>query len=175
MVAISLTVTTTMSDLRIVEADIEPELQDAFREVLRQAPQAVDIGHLVALCFEAGVRAERDRADRGSAKGLTKAAQDVLAERQRQIQQEGWTPAHDDDEHDTGALADAASCYAREAGRFTRGLTSSFPPPAGWPWGDSDWKPTDARGNLIKAGALILAEVERRDRRAGNADVGGTS
>jgi len=38
---------------------------------------------------------------------MTKAALDVLAERRRQIEAEGWTPEHDD-EHDAGALALAA-------------------------------------------------------------------
>ena len=35
----------------------------------------------------------------------------IAAERQRQVDVEGWTPAHDD-EHDEGELAIAAACYA---------------------------------------------------------------
>lgn len=42
---------------------------------------------------------------------LTQAALDVLAERRRQIEAEGWTPEHDD-EHSNGELSDAAGCYA---------------------------------------------------------------
>src|SRR5690606_333611 len=38
------------------------------------------------------------------------AARDVLAERRRQIEAEGWTPGHDD-KHAEG-LACAAACYA---------------------------------------------------------------
>jgi hypothetical protein len=43
--------------------------------------------------------------------GLTPVAQDVLAERQRQISEEGWTPEHDD-QHDGGEMAAAAGTYA---------------------------------------------------------------
>lgn len=90
---------------------------------------------------------------------LGEAGRDVLAERQRQIEKEGWTPEHDD-EHSNGELADAAACYA--------GTLSSrwVTPPTGWPWGEKWWKPsTDRRRMLIKAGALILAEIERLNRK----------
>ena len=89
---------------------------------------------------------------------LTKAAQDVLAERQRQIEKEGWTPEHDDDHWD-GELADAAACYA-----FSSSLLNSDEPPRHWPWRRESWKPCDRRRMLVKAGALILAEIERLDR-----------
>lgn len=82
----------------------------------------------------------------------------IAAERQRQIEVEGWTPEHDD-EHDDGALANAAACYA--VGDDLR----RFDGPDGiWPWKASWWKPADRRRNLVKAGALIVAEIERLDR-----------
>ena len=86
------------------------------------------------------------------------AARDVLAERERQKTAEGWTPEHDD-QHVNAELARAAACYAMTAsyGRFT--------PPKIWPWEAHWWKPSQSqRGDLIKAGALILAEIERLDR-----------
>jgi hypothetical protein len=89
---------------------------------------------------------------------LTKAAQDVLAERQRQIDKEGWTPAHDD-AHGGGEMASAAAVYAlRASGHFESGV------PTYWPWDFADYKPKDNRSNLIRAGALVLAEIERLDR-----------
>lgn len=88
---------------------------------------------------------------------LTKAAQDVLAERQRQISTEGWSTAHDD-EHRAGELALAAGKYASAAAGWAS---------AGqWPWEQEWWKPGTARRMLVKAGALILAEIERLDRAA---------
>lgn len=87
---------------------------------------------------------------------LTQAARDVLAERQRQISAEGWNPEHDD-EHDDGSLCMAAVCYAE--GDHDDDLL-----PANWPWARKWWKPRDRRRNLVKAGALILAEIERLDR-----------
>jgi hypothetical protein len=38
-------------------------------------------------------------------------------------------------------------------------------PPSCWPT-DWRWNPADPRRNLVKAGALILAEIERIDRAA---------
>jgi hypothetical protein len=41
--------------------------------------------------------------------------------------------------------------------------------PDGWPWAPELWKPANARRDLVKAGALILAEIERLDRLTPNA------
>jgi hypothetical protein len=95
---------------------------------------------------------------------LTKAAQDVLAERQRQISVEGWHPDHDDG-HNHGEMALAAGKYAGAAGGWTSLV--------GWPWAPEWWKPGTPRRMLVKAGALILAEIERLDRAAGSADGSG--
>jgi hypothetical protein len=94
---------------------------------------------------------------------MTQAARDVLAERQRQVETEGWTPAHDD-QHDDGDLARAAACYAKRSARLYRGIVDLEPPPGDWPWEGRWWKPKDARRDLVRAGALILAEIERLDR-----------
>lgn len=86
------------------------------------------------------------------------AASAVLAERARQINAEGWTPEHDD-QYSNGELAVAAGCYAPYN-------TQASMCPAEWPWDSSWWKPTTRRRALEKAGALILAEIERLDRAA---------
>ena len=86
------------------------------------------------------------------------AARDVLAERRRQIDVEGWTPEHDD-QHSNGEMARAASCYITDKERAHIPTT-----PMKWPWSDAWWKPDGYRRNLVKAGALILAEIERLDR-----------
>lgn len=103
----------------------------------------------------------------------TRAWEDVLAERRRQTSSEGWTTEHDD-QHSAGELAKAAACYAagttferdlsaeeRRALRTKKTKTEGL-----WPWDRSWWKPADRRRNLVKAGALILAEIERLDRAA---------
>lgn len=89
----------------------------------------------------------------------SKAAVDVLAERLRQVEVEGWTPEHDD-EHGRGDLICAAYCYAK----YANWPAFKDTPPIDWPWDARSWKPGDARRNLVKAGALILAEIERLDR-----------
>lgn len=106
---------------------------------------------------------QADRQSEGEAHDAAQdAAGDVMTERLRQIYVEGWTPAHDD-EHDDNSLARAAACYA--LGRMT------LHPPLGpdsiiWPWEVAAWRPKDRRSDLVRAGALILAEIERLDRLA---------
>lgn len=88
---------------------------------------------------------------------------DITEERRRQIEQEGWTPEHDD-EHTHGELAVAAACYADpEPKRFS---DPRIVTPIRWAQAISDWEwnPKDRRSNLVRAGALIIAEIERLDR-----------
>lgn len=92
-----------------------------------------------------------DHADAGKVE--TSAARDVLAERRRQIEEEGWT-AKRDDKYKAGELAKAAACYA-----YGYRLAATY-----WPWDLSWWKPSNRRRDLVKAGALIIAEIERLDR-----------
>jgi hypothetical protein len=89
-------------------------------------------------------------------RAMTDAARDVLAERARHGGEEGFTLAHDD-QHTDGSLAVAGACYALVDARDTIG--------GAWPWDFRWWKPTTPRRNLVKACALILAEIERLDRK----------
>lgn len=90
---------------------------------------------------------------------FTAAAADVLAERQRQVTAEGWTPEHDD-EHSDGEMALAASSYALYAHK--KPIAPAIP--YNWPWEPEWFKQQGARRDLVKAAALILAEIERIDR-----------
>lgn len=97
-----------------------------------------------------------------SGRDETQALRDVKAERRRQISVEGWSPQHDD-EHDTGEMALAAACYAVSAAQpdeHNRQIAFA----RYWRWGEKWWKPRSPREDLIRAGALILAEIERLDR-----------
>lgn len=98
--------------------------------------------------------------DPSSTRSDVTALADIAKERQRQRDIEGWTVAHDDG-HDAGEMASAAACYALSATgiRGDDGAMLRF-----WPWDDHWWKPTNRRRDLIKAGALIVAEIERLDR-----------
>lgn len=118
--------------------------------------------------FELGYRARRGLLP---AVALTDAARDILAERQRHIDVEGWTPAHDD-EHGPGALALAAAAYALDAGEvldlFSPADAADRHEPLFWPFSSHWWKPGAPRRNLVKAASLILAEIERIDRDPGD-------
>jgi hypothetical protein len=97
----------------------------------------------------------------------------IERERERQIEAEGWTSVHDA-QHVGGELADAAACYADIAASITRGasveelrplILDGFDSMLTWPFDEDDFKPTeDAIRNLVKAGALIAAEIDRLQR-----------
>ena len=86
---------------------------------------------------------------------------EISAERQRQVDQEGWSAEHDDG-HINGSIARAAGCYSLGAdGSVDWKLIEAL-----WPW-DPEWfKPKDRRRDLVRAGALIVAEIERLDRQS---------
>jgi len=95
----------------------------------------------------------------------------IYKERNRQLRDEGWTPQHDD-AHSGGELSRAAECYvvaaqtamvrddaARYHKVFGADQAADGPGDEGW------WKPSnDPIRNLVKAGALIAAEIDRLQR-----------
>jgi len=94
----------------------------------------------------------------------------IVAERVRQICEEGWTPEHDAG-HMPDDLARAATCYAMPSRMRQEILTREYTadtldkdwPISIWNWGEECWKPTpdDRVRELVKAGALIAAEIDR--------------
>lgn len=109
----------------------------------------------------------------------------IAAERQRQVEAEGWTPEHDA-EHTDGSLALAAICYAMPIRLFrkkseTTGFAFIDPWPESWdsrydkrfdygerrenpgnvPPRPSTYTKAERLDLLIKAGALIAAEIDR--------------
>lgn len=82
----------------------------------------------------------------------------IMNERRRQIVEEGYDATHDYQFHDEEELAFAAECYIR--------FDSPGEVPDQWPFDDEEWKPNpdDRIGQLVKAGALIAAEIDRQLR-----------
>lgn len=106
------------------------------------------------------------------------ALKDIGIERLRQMSVEGWTPEHDDT-HDQFEMARAAAFYCvttyaetlpeptpdEPSNRYSAFHTADCAWPSTW---DGCWrKPKDARRNLVRAAALIVAEIERLDRANG--------
>ena len=116
---------------------------------------------------------------------MSLALADIREERVRQMHAEGWTPEHDD-MHRAGEMARAASCYALQSTLGTPERFFEAEVSGGttmwkrkfftvgminishllWPWDGKWWKPTTPRRDLVKAAALIVAEIERLDRAA---------
>lgn len=90
----------------------------------------------------------------------------IAAERRRQIEEECRTAEHDAD-HDAGELVYAARAYLRAHDwrrQFRSGndvikryvLADNL-----WPWSPADFKPRSDVDDLVRAGALIAAELDR--------------
>ena len=80
-------------------------------------------------------------------------AQLIADERKRQIEKEGWTLQHDS-EHDVMEFIRAAKAYLMIDEDFiTRDCM--------WPWTGGFFKPKDDIKDLVRAGALIAAAIDR--------------
>ncbi len=89
----------------------------------------------------------------------------IADERKRQIEVEGWTAEHDA-EHKDNELAWAAMCYADPEEHYhqeNRFLKFRQPRHGLWPkkWDIGWFKPKERIRDLVKAGALIAAEIDR--------------
>lgn len=115
------------------------DTSDAWQD--EASPEAV-----LALLDE--LEAAEKRISELEARAFNPAILDVVAERQRQVSAEGWTPAHDD-QHRNNDMAFAAACYAFHAAAASWDLEDggvpydSHPVPKNWPWEPDWWKPTD--------------------------------
>lgn len=142
-----------VSQLRRNADDKAPELKKIITEMEEENNrQVLEVMRLSSLVAQLESRT------------VTAAAADVLAERKRQVTTEGWTPEHDD-QHVNFEMAIAGGLYAISAVDSHHKLRNSAP--SAWPWDRKWWKPDGPRRDLVKAGALILAEIERLDRAAG--------
>lgn len=100
----------------------------------------------------------------------------IVNERKRQIEQEHYDAQHDDMLHNDGDLGVAGACYALDVcARIAKGdsefWSDNYASQAEslWPWDKEWWKPTpqDNIRELVKAGALIAAEIDRLQRAKG--------
>ena len=88
---------------------------------------------------------------------------DIANERLRQIEQEGWSPDHDD-RHSPGTMSAAAGCYALYRKNSQEADCEDCE--SMWPWDIEWWKPGSPNRNQIRAGALLVAELARHLRSA---------
>lgn len=92
------------------------------------------------------------------AQDIPQAWLDVIDERRRQRAVLGYTPGHDD-AYIFDELPRAAVSYIL----YTYNRGPAIPPI--WPWSMEHWKPKTPRENVVRAIALLIAEVERMDRK----------
>lgn len=98
------------------------------------------------------------------AKACSAGAYAIAEERLRQIADEGITAEHDA-VHDQAEMTAAANAYIELAALQVTGGCGQDDFPDSWPWDRKWWKPSgDPIRNLIKAGALIAAEIDRLQR-----------
>lgn len=90
----------------------------------------------------------------------------IKQERQRQKAVEGWTPEHDM-HHVNSELKTAALCYWGYGTLFNDEDIAYM-----WPWERIWWKPnSNTTKNLIKAGALYMAENDRTGTRVCDVEI----
>ena len=90
----------------------------------------------------------------------------ISDERARQLESEGYSLGHDS-QHDSRELAMAAGCYVQHY--IGRSWVVGTPnddyrfeaTPDDWPWEVADWKPKQPTRDLVRAAALIAAEIDR--------------
>lgn len=102
-----------------------------------------------------------DRLDLADSDPATSRAFTDIADERENQKTIGYDTANDD-EYTNNQLATAAACYAIMAAK--PGATSTAL--ALWPWPAIHFKPRCARENLVRAGALAVAELERTRRAA---------
>jgi hypothetical protein len=96
--------------------------------------------------------------------------EELRAERTRQVEEEGFNPKHDE-AHQVDELTLAAAAYAFSAAKVHTALAPHWRHSVRewilqhlWPWWAEDFKPKSPRRDLVRAGALIVAAIERLDR-----------
>lgn len=161
-------------DLATAELEISGAVYDGWAAAImvRGQPRTIAMTREYSDAVQIMALIDRARSLSTARDALRVAVSDIAAERQRQVDVEGWSEAHDD-EHDLGELGLAAALYAlpyeaEVAGEKLLsqddylGLDMALSIACKW-----DLKPErDRRRRLVKAGALIVAEIERLDRAA---------
>lgn len=98
----------------------------------------------------------------------------IAEERRRQVEKEGYTAEHDAN-HGIRDFTSAAKSYLSSASLSI--LSNKYPKDDSWhqynepcyrrhirlgyPWGENSFKPTTPLRDLVKAGALIAAAIDR--------------
>ena len=89
----------------------------------------------------------------------------IMEERDRQVADEDYDEEHDDMHGGRLELMRAAEAYLTDLRVRLRDPMEFKSVPECWPWGAEQFKPTrDGIRQLVKAGALIAAEIDRRLR-----------
>lgn len=100
---------------------------------------------------------------------VSKAIKDVVSERSRQKNGEFYSDAQDDSYVNNELTRGSASYVNHVIGRSW--IHVSKPSvyqnelvPDLWPWSEQSWKPKSPRQDLVRATALLIADIERIDR-----------
>jgi len=84
----------------------------------------------------------------------------ISDERERQIKVEGWTAEHDS-QHETEEFIKAALSYLM-VNVESKFVDHKYMALLGWwPWDKEFFKPKDIKSDLVRAGALIAAALDR--------------
>ena len=173
-----------INTIELKEVNLEKEL-NIYLEKVKETDEDIVFKDFAKHFFELGMQVSNKQIEE---KRYIKTGIELIAEeRQRQIDVEGYSKEHDL-QHDEGEFLDAAAAYMtpnikrpcidvtyelnnQPSYAVTYDLPSSdgtihkmrVLPPRTWPFGEQYWKPTplDRVRELVKAGALIAAAIDR--------------
>jgi hypothetical protein len=83
----------------------------------------------------------------------------IKEERERQIKEEGYNATHDSF-HNVDEFVKAAVSYSIIDLKDSQENYAY----AWWPWNETSWKPKDRLRNLVRAGALIAAAIDKLNK-----------
>ena len=146
---------------RVIAADI--------KAVEEQMPDSIERDHIIAVLKDS-ITQYYPKASNNTETGI----EIIAKERKRQIEEEGYSAAHDD-KHDCGELADAAACYLiSNSSKSVLDMSSTWDEQwlRIWPFDLKYLKltPEDRIRELAKGGAFVAAEIDRLKRLEGKDD-----
>ncbi|MGN8190598.1 ead/Ea22-like family protein [Burkholderia sp. 22088] len=144
--------------------DCRPNGNEDYEQALRDAAYIALASPDTILRLLLERSSAMEAADSSYTTSDTTAIRDVIYERRRQIEVERRETGNDD-QYTDGELPEAAVAYALSAAGWDLDSATNY-----WPnsWAGCWFKPTTPRRDLVKAAALIIAEIERIDRDPGD-------
>lgn len=161
----------TDEDTQHLDAQVGQLSSELIEKLNFNNDEEVQLQNLIAKGMVLGELYERKKWQEAgnSPNAVSKAIKDVVSERNRQKNEEFYSDAQDDSYVNNELTRASASYVNHVVGRSWIHLSKpsvyqSEIVPDLWPWSEQSWKPKSPRQDLVRATALLLADIDRLDR-----------